>query len=275
MKVNNNLEIIQLSNPGKDILEVELNKASPVVLTDCFNNWKDYSLFSLESLLNIDKTFDLKLNRSISEQEKTELIISSNKNFLDWIQKNIHKEPKDKFYLSEDEAFLKKMNLYKTFDSFANYYLSPCSIKKDYPIWIGCKGTKTGLHWDTEYRNIICQLYGIKKITLFSPKQGKYMYPSNKYDRGGKTSSVDFWNIDHNKFPEFNKAKCIEIILHPGQMLYIPKYWWHCIENITTSISISIRSYIISDLMVGLPEYTNFFLHQMGLYKKNNCTCHN
>ena len=109
---------------------------------------------------------------------------------------------------------------------------------------------------------------------LFSPEQSQYMYPSDKYDNGGITSSVDFWDIDQKKFPDFNKAQYMEIILHPGQMLFIPKFWWHACENMTSCVSIGIRSYVPSDLITGIPNICCFIGHKLGIYKKNNCTCH-
>lgn len=275
LKVNNQLTILQLNNPSKNILEENLNIKSPTVITNSMNNWEDLPLFSPEELSKIKVSVDLKLNTTISEQQKTDLVVTPSKEFFKWLLANEDKEPSQKFYLSENDQLLKDFNLYQQFDKFANYYLSPMSVGKSYPVWIGCTGTKTGIHWDPEYRNIICQLYGTKKVYLFSPEQSKYMYPSNKYDNGGVVSSVDFWNIDQKKFPDFNKAQFMEIILHPGQMLFIPKYWWHACENMTSCVSIGIRSYIMSDFITGFPNACCFIGHKLGIYKKNNCTCHN
>ncbi len=275
LKVNNQLTILQLNNPSKNILEDNLNLKSPTVITNSMTKWDDLELFSPQKLSERNIKIELKLNTTISEQQKTDLVITSSTEFLKWILANENREPSQKFYLSENEQFLRDFDLYQSFDKFANYYLSPMSIGKSYPVWIGTKGTKTGIHWDPEYRNIICQLYGTKKIYLFSPEQSKFMYPSDKYDNGGIASSVDFWNIDQQKFPDFNNTQYMEIILHPGQMLFIPKYWWHACENMTTCVSIGIRSYIPSDLITGIPNVCCYIGHKLGIYKKNHCTCHN
>jgi len=277
LKINNDLTIIQLNNPSKTILEENLNNLSPTIITNAMDKWNNFSLFTIDNLKKKNITAKIKLNKSLIEQEKTDTILTPANEFLNWISKNDSNQketPKPNFYLSEDESFLKLFDLYNIFNDFANYYLSPLSIFKSYPIWIGSKGTRTGLHWDPEYRNIICQLYGTKKIYLFSPNQTQYLYISNKYDNGSKTSSVNFWNIDNKKYPLFSKAKYMEIILNEGQMLYIPKYWWHSCENQTTSVSISIRSYIPSDIITNFPNACLNIAHKMGFYKKNNCTCH-
>ena len=36
---------------------------------------------------------------------------------------------------------------------------------------------------------------------------------------------------DPDEFPEFHKAKAYDIVLKAGEMLFIPIYWWHAIQN--------------------------------------------
>ena len=138
---------------------------------------------------------------------------------------------------------------------------------------MGGKGTKTGIHYDTDYRNLLCQVYGTKKIYLWNPNQKKYMYPSNKYDTSAVLSKVNFWDKkDYIKYPEFNKSNYIEIILHPGQILYIPPYWWHAVENINTNIAISIRTENpISYLDKIITELPYYLLHKSGIYNNKDC----
>ena len=99
------------------------------------------------------------------------------------------------------------------------------------------------------------------------------MYPSDKFDNGSVCSQVDFWNIDEKKFPDFNKSSYIEIILYPGQIISIPPYWWHAIENIGTNVAISVRSEPISTILSSFPSGMKTILHNIGVYKYNNCTC--
>ncbi|KAI5242687.1 Clavaminate synthase-like protein [Aureobasidium subglaciale] len=41
------------------------------------------------------------------------------------------------------------------------------------------------------------------------------------------------------QYPSFNKAQCVEGVLGPGECLYIPTGWWHYIESLSTSFSMS------------------------------------
>lgn len=55
----------------------------------------------------------------------------------------------------------------------------------------------------------------------------------------GSAPQVDVENPDLLKFPLFSRATCMEYILHPGQMLYIPPQYWHYIRSLDISFSVS------------------------------------
>jgi hypothetical protein len=43
---------------------------------------------------------------------------------------------------------------------------------------------------------------------------------------------VDFERPDYARFPKFREARGQEAIVGPGDVLYIPIYWWHHIESV-------------------------------------------
>uniref|UniRef100_A0A3Q3E1Z5 Hypoxia inducible factor 1 subunit alpha inhibitor n=1 Tax=Labrus bergylta TaxID=56723 RepID=A0A3Q3E1Z5_9LABR len=57
-----------------------------------------------------------------------------------------------------------------------------------------------------------------------------YSYPvHHPCDR---QSQVDFDNPDFEKFPNFKNVVGYEAVVGPGDVLYIPMYWWHHIESL-------------------------------------------
>lgn len=42
---------------------------------------------------------------------------------------------------------------------------------------------------------------------------------------------VDFDNPDLDRFPRFSEIRGMEVAMEPGEVLYIPNYWWHYIES--------------------------------------------
>lgn len=42
---------------------------------------------------------------------------------------------------------------------------------------------------------------------------------------------MDFENPDFQQFPKLKEARGMETVLGPGDVLYIPIYWWHHVES--------------------------------------------
>lgn len=43
---------------------------------------------------------------------------------------------------------------------------------------------------------------------------------------------MDFERPDRTRFPKFKDLKGYETVLEPGDVLYLPIYWWHHIESL-------------------------------------------
>jgi hypothetical protein len=119
-------------------------------------------------------------------------------------------------------------------------------------VWLGPKGTRTPLHTDP-YHNIFCQVLGYKYVRLYPPEATESVYPRGLDENGineSNTSRVEIrfdqgvtGNVaveDGDLFPQFEKwSGYREAIVGPGECLYIPAGWWHYIESLTTSYSVS------------------------------------
>lgn len=104
-------------------------------------------------------------------------------------------------------------------------------------LWFGGNECKTPLHYDDK-ENFFVQLHGKKRFILFSPSQTEYLYQAHgeTYDH---LSRVNVFNPDEAKYPRYSQADAMEVVVAPGDMLYIPEGWWHAVETLTTSISVN------------------------------------
>lgn len=105
-------------------------------------------------------------------------------------------------------------------------------------IWFGSAGTSTPLHFDSP-DNLHCQIYGSKRWVLFSPYDTPYLYPYPEDDRYSHVSHVDLANPDFGRFPLFRQATPLEVVLEPGDMIFVPAFWWHYVRSRTISVSVN------------------------------------
>eukprot|EP00029_Vermamoeba_vermiformis_P005465 TRINITY_DN1907_c0_g1_i1.p1 TRINITY_DN1907_c0_g1~~TRINITY_DN1907_c0_g1_i1.p1 ORF type:complete len:541 (+),score=140.45 TRINITY_DN1907_c0_g1_i1:113-1735(+) len=112
---------------------------------------------------------------------------------------------------------------------------------KQVNAWLGEAGVTSQAHYDASY-NFFAQIYGNKRFLLFSPSEYKnlYMYPIlHPYAR---QSQVNLETPDLTAFPNITKARAVEAILEPGDVLYLPPYWIHHVTALNLSISINVWS---------------------------------
>ncbi len=144
-----------------------------------------------------------------------------------------------------------------------------------YPFgWIGPAGAVTGLHKD-DANNLLAQLYGRKKVLLYSPRNAPFVYQSHKYDYGARLSYVDAEAPNYDRYPLFRHAQAEEVLLEPGELLFIPIGWWHQVRSLEPSISMSCFAQSYSEYFRTIPESVRWYLHKLRLLGwREGCTCH-
>ncbi|XP_013385380.1 hypoxia-inducible factor 1-alpha inhibitor-like [Lingula anatina] len=113
-------------------------------------------------------------------------------------------------------------------------------------LLIGQEGNYTPVHYD-EQHNLFAQVQGCKRIFLFPPSQFECLYPYPVYHPCDRQCQVDLRAPDFDRFPKLKRLKGYEVIVKPGDVLYIPMYWFHHVESIigsgiTTSITFWYKS---------------------------------
>lgn len=100
-------------------------------------------------------------------------------------------------------------------------------------FWLGPAGSMTPMHRDLG--NVyLAQISGRKLIRLVPSKQLHLMY-----NECGYHSEADFNDLSLDKFPLLKDANIIEVIVEPGDLLFIPVGWWHFVKALDTSITIT------------------------------------
>ena len=105
----------------------------------------------------------------------------------------------------------------------------------------GMRSVIAEAHFDRS-RNSIAMLRGLRRWIMTPPNQCKHMYMLPKDHPSGRHSEVDWSKPDLDSFPEFEMIQAHEVILQPGDILYIPTNWIHYIVSLNVNIQCNTRS---------------------------------
>uniref|UniRef100_A0A6V3J0K0 JmjC domain-containing protein n=2 Tax=Lotharella globosa TaxID=91324 RepID=A0A6V3J0K0_9EUKA len=99
--------------------------------------------------------------------------------------------------------------------------------------FFSAKGTWTQVHADVSC-NFNIQFQGCKRWVIFPPSMAMLLYPFAKGTNQFFQSSFDLSNMDLKKYPCLKYVSGYEMVMEPGDMLWLPSWWWHGVENLTT-----------------------------------------
>lgn len=109
-------------------------------------------------------------------------------------------------------------------------------------LWMGKANNPerpvTELHRDNT-DGFLGQVIGSKKLYLFHPSDEKFLYPKTGYNNY-QQCKVQHFNPDKKLFPLYKKANPLEIILRPGELLYQPAGWFHCVYALDKEFTMSV-----------------------------------
>jgi hypothetical protein len=107
----------------------------------------------------------------------------------------------------------------------------------DIYFWCGPHGASSPLHYDTR-DNLHVLMQGYKRFLLFPPEQSSFMYPCPEQEIR-HLSEIDVEEVDWQTFPMFRRARGLRCVLGPGDVLYLPKNWWHQVHLWAPSIAVN------------------------------------
>lgn len=105
----------------------------------------------------------------------------------------------------------------------------------------GMRSIISEAHFDGS-RNFVAMMFGLRRWILTSPSQCKNMHMLQRPHPSARHSAVDWSKPDLDKFPNFAKVVGNEVILQPGDVLFVPTVWIHYIVSLNVNIQCNTRS---------------------------------
>ncbi len=101
--------------------------------------------------------------------------------------------------------------------------------------WTG--GNHHPLHHDLT-NNFMAQIVGRKRIRLISPWHLPLVY--NDYHC---FSAIDLDAWDPSTYPDFQQVRVEEVVLEPGELLFLPVGWWHHVTGLDPSVTLTFTNF--------------------------------
>jgi hypothetical protein len=238
----------------RDFLLSYYSRNEPVLLEDVCDEWRACAVWSSEYLLERLGDVPVEVMANRESDVDYELNAGAHRTVMSYaayVAAISKLRASNDLYLVANNKLLESDAAKLLWEDFEldRRYLRPRSAKKRTFLWHGPAGTVTPLHHDT--MNVMFQqVVGWKRFTLVPAGETPSVYNTR-----GVFSEVDAKDPDLGRYPDFANAHPVHVSVGPGEALFIPAGWWHHVEALEPSISVSTTAFVYpNDIQWFSPE---------------------
>jgi len=245
-----NLQALRESDPGythvekrsrvsrDEFIERYVRGCRPLVITDLARDWpamqrwsfaefkRRYGAMTVQVQAGRDSDADYEINKVNLRRET---------NFAAFLDRVATSGVTNDEYLTANNELLRRPEFVGLLDEVGPLpdYCNASALQRSASLWIGPAGTRTPLHHDT-LMLLHTQIVGRKRWRFVSPLSARWLY--NAFD---VYSPVDFEALDLQRFPDAAKVKVLDVVVEPGETIFLPLAWWHQVSSLDRCISLS------------------------------------
>ena len=206
------------------------------------NQWTALALWTPSYLKAHYGETEVEIMANRNSDDKYEINIENHKTkikFEDYVDRVVNQGETNDSYMVANNRNLETTQLGRLLEDIvmSPEYLDKSKSSGNIFFWFGSAGTITPLHYDS-VNLIMAQIYGRKKWQIIPP-----IYTPFLYNNVGVFSEVDCEKPDYNKYPLFEEVKIIEVVLEPGEIIFVPTGWWHQVKSLDISVSLSFTNF--------------------------------
>jgi hypothetical protein len=160
---------------------------------------------------------------------------TARQNFGRIIDRIITGGPSNDFYVTAFNSGHNKVALAPLWDDFGAMpgWLAPASNRDGF-FWMGPQGTITPFHHDLT-NNLMVQIAGEKRVKLVPASETPRMHNSRHCFSDWPDLPTGPGDAEH--------PPVLEVVLTPGDTLFLPIGWWHRVEGLTPTIGLSFTNF--------------------------------
>lgn len=229
----------------KKFVKDYVTPCKPVVFTGLTKDWKALKLWSFEYLHSIVGNIEVPVYKSPTLVFRPEIQYAFDRvrtmmRFSDYLDALHSGGSRDGYcYYLATVPFTKHYPVLAAQIDFSHFLRESEELEPN--VWISTTGTVTPLHADPyETHNFHAVITGEKRFVIYSPKEREKLAPYSPEERIQQFSRIDIDNPELDKFPDFPKAQGWECYLRPGDLLFLPMWWWHQVYTLKPAISVNV-----------------------------------
>ncbi|HSW22711.1 MAG TPA: cupin-like domain-containing protein [Burkholderiaceae bacterium] len=227
------------SGVSKDeFIERYVRGCRPLVLTDLANDWPAMSRWSPQDLKarfgHIEVEIQAERN-SDPRYEQNKLDLRRTQRLGEFVDRVLAGGPTNDYYMTANNEVLRKPEFAPLLADIGTLpeFCDASQLERLSSFWFGPAGTVTPLHHDTVML-LHTQIVGRKRWRFISPLETPKLY-----NYSGVFSPIDVEQPDLVRYPLFSEAHMIEVVVEPGETVFLPLAWWHQVTSLDVSLSFS------------------------------------
>jgi ribosomal protein L16 Arg81 hydroxylase len=224
----------------EEFLEDYYYSNRPVILDNrqIVKDWPAFNKWNIDYLIETygEKRVEIQTKRDDTIDYDSQINNTRTEvNFGEWLKSIKDKTSNDEYMVANNGTT--NLNIESLRDMWNEVGQLPFCLDPGKPpygyFFLGPKGTITPAHHDLT-NNLQTQVVGTKRVHLVDSLQ-----QPNMYNHLYIWSRADLSNVDYSQHPLLKNINIIEATLEPGQSLFIPVGWWHRVESLDFSVSIT------------------------------------
>jgi hypothetical protein len=218
----------------------------PVVLTDIAHDWPARRRWSPQDLKERFGHLKVEIQAERGTDQQYEVNKLKHKREVrlgDFVDRVLAMGVSNDEYLTANNELLRRPEFAPLLADIGSLppYCDRSKLAERASFWFGPAGTVTPLHHDT-LMLFHTQIVGRKRWRFVSPLETPRLY--NHFH---VYSAVNLDQPDLARHPDFAQVKVLDVVVEPGETMFLPLAWWHQVSSLDVSLSFSFSN-------LGLPN---------------------
>ncbi len=230
---------------SEEFLERYYAPARPVIVTDELSHWDAVRLWTPEYLKRKIGPALVEYQDERASDPKFEIHKARHKRqgpFDAFIDAILAKGVSNDTYMTASNSELNRKALEPLSGDMGvlDKFLAPNGSSAAGMMWIGPPGTLTSLHHDLT-NNLIVQLVGRKQVKILPASEVGRLH--NQEGVFSRIADLEDPDLDLERFARLAGARVYDVVLSPGEILFLPLAWWHQVRALDFSVTTTFTNF--------------------------------